>query len=422
MNGNISKYLCYDCISDSYLKSYIKKNGTLKDCTFCSKNRECITLEYLSDWIDKIFHENYRPLSTLEILNSHTKNKIIYSISPHTIIKDMILKTTNSAIVEKIVTYLIQKYTSKEKGNKGLIDYKLTFEEIPVLDAIYSKYWADFCQSIKHHQRFFNFKYYKKLEDIFDVIMNYRFSNNKTAIYEIIPDSKEATIYRARIADEKIQKILKNPHKELGAPHHKKSKAGRMNPKGISIFYGSFEKNTCITEIRPPSEAIIVLGEFKIVKPIRVLNLSLFDDPHLSEKVWPSMFHPKFCQEIKNLKFINKFHYEISKPILPADEPLEYIPTQALTEFLANYNKFKIDGIIFASSQTGRAGKNIALFNHSVEDEVLKKSVKKKMLTSGAVLKINPQQLEIYKIIGHELKKIRINNPGLEPVNISLIS
>ncbi|MFZ5516880.1 MAG: RES family NAD+ phosphorylase [Candidatus Zhuqueibacterota bacterium] len=420
MEKIISKYLCYQCISNSYLKSYLIKNGELNNCTFCKKHQKSISLEYLADWIDKIFHDNFRPLSTLEILNKHTNNENFLAMSPQSIIE--IILESDSTIAKQIVNYLIDKYFFKDKRSKDYMDYKLTFEEKPVKDIKYSKYWTDFCKNIKHHQRFFNSNYLKKLEDIFAIIMNYRFSNNKTAIYEIKPNSEKATIFRARVADEKIRKkVLKNPHKELSAPPLKKSKPGRMNPVGISIFYGAFEKSTCIAEIRPPVDAIAVIGEFKIIKPIHVLDLTLFDDPCLSKKVWPSMFHPKFNQKIRELKFIKKFHYEISKPILRNGEPLEYIPTQAFTEFLANHCKPKLDGIIFTSSLTGKTGKNITLFNTTTMIENSIASAVENKFIKRTVLTISTKNLEIVKIVKSVPESIQINNPAVEPQNIHLI-
>ena len=56
---------------------------------------------------------------------------------------------------------------------------------------------------------------------------------------------------------------------------------------------------------------------------------------------------------------------EISRPVMPQDEALEYLPTQAVAEFLAHKVDPRLDGIIFHSSQTGGDGRNVVLFNHA---------------------------------------------------------
>ena len=50
---------------------------------------------------------------------------------------------------------------------------------------------------------------------------------------------------------------------------------------------------------------------------------------------------------------------------MPQDEAFEYLPTQAVAEYLANKVKPRLDGIIFRSSQTGGVGQNLVLFNHA---------------------------------------------------------
>ena len=48
---------------------------------------------------------------------------------------------------------------------------------------------------------------------------------------------------------------------------------------------------------------------------------------------------------------------------MPQDEASEYLPSQAVAEYLANKLDTPLDGIIFHSSQTGGGGRNVMLFN-----------------------------------------------------------
>lgn len=73
---------------------------------------------------------------------------------------------------------------------------------------------------------------------------------------------------------------------------------------------------------------------------------------------------------------MRNFMDEIAKPILPGDEHLDYVPTQAVAEYLAHHHNFdlnginrRIDAIIFRSAQTGR-GKNIALIGPAALVEI----------------------------------------------------
>ena len=73
--------------------------------------------------------------------------------------------------------------------------------------------------------------------------------------------------------------------------------------------------------------------------------------------------------------FLRSFHDEISKPVDPNDEAIDYIPTQVFSEYLRYIQKTdsgkKYDGIIYKSSLTTK--KNIVLFydNKTSEDVLI---------------------------------------------------
>lgn len=46
--------------------------------------------------------------------------------------------------------------------------------------------------------------------------------------------------------------ITANPARNLGAPPKVRAGEGRMNPAGVPAFYGAFERETCVAELRPP--------------------------------------------------------------------------------------------------------------------------------------------------------------------------
>jgi hypothetical protein len=66
-----------------------------------------------------------------------------------------------------------------------------------------------------------------------------------------------------------------------------------------------------------------------------------------------SLFDPSFMGRLQKAKFLEGLSDRISAPVLPDDEPLEYLPTQALADFLATEMNPPLDGIIYRSVQTG---------------------------------------------------------------------
>ena len=76
-----------------------------------------------------------------------------------------------------------------------------------------------------------------------------------------------------------------------------------------------------------------------------------------------SHFDPRYEEKRGRASFLKELVTEISRPIMPEDEELEYIPTQIVAEYLAKRANPRIDGILYPSSQA--EGNNVVLFNHA---------------------------------------------------------
>lgn len=81
-----------------------------------------------------------------------------------------------------------------------------------------------------------------------------------------------------------------------------------------------------------------------------------------------NIFVPNRVSRVAQWLFMQKFMQEISRPISPEDQYLDYLPTQAVAEYLLNHHtveikkhKRRIDAIIYRSAQRPK-GKNIAIF------------------------------------------------------------
>lgn len=58
-------------------------------------------------------------------------------------------------------------------------------------------------------------------------------------------------------------------------------------------------------------------------------------------------------------------------PVMPEDEPTDYLVTQAIADYLANHQDPVIDGIVYPSIQSAARGVNVALFHKSSRVEPL---------------------------------------------------
>ena len=141
-----------------------------------------------------------------------------------------------------------------------------------------------------------------------------------------------------------------------------------MSAEGISLFYGAFDEDTVLREIKNYCNPMSIdVGEFSVTKALSVVDLS-----NIPSKL--SFWMPKYYEEYK---FLHKFHDNITHPSSIKDEQI-YIPTQVFTEYLRYLSRGPIDGIVYQSSLTGK--KNVVLFydNHTSSEVVsLQKSQKK---------------------------------------------
>ena len=144
-----------------------------------------------------------------------------------------------------------------------------------------------------------------------------------------------------------------------------------MNPAGIPTFYGAFSEEVAVAEVRPPVGSLIAVGKFSLLRAIKLLDVSFL--PFAYHEA--SIFSPAYNQLRSKVAFLEKFHRRISHPVLPSDEALAYLPTQAVSAYVANV--MGLDGLIYASIQVGAEGKaveqverkfcNIALFGDAAK-------------------------------------------------------
>lgn len=128
----------------------------------------------------------------------------------------------------------------------------------------------------------------------------------------------------------------------------------RMNAPGIPAMYVSDCLELAIAEVR---NSRVSVGRWQATRQLRLLNLA-----HLPS--FPGLFSPLDRRERLALRFLHRFAGEITKPVTgDATVKLDYIPTQALTEFLRDFpfRSGSIDGICYPSA-TGARGSNAVLF------------------------------------------------------------
>lgn len=165
---------------------------------------------------------------------------------------------------------------------------------------------------------------------------------------------------------ENLEEALCRPDKHLGTPPARFASAGRMNARGIAVFYGASEEGVALAEVRPPVGSKVAVARFDLTRPLRLLDLTAID----GVKDGGSIFDPTLRQRLERVAFLRTLGERMSRPVMPDDEAFDYLATQAVADFLATENEPQLDGIVFASAQA-MTGRNVVLFREAARIEEL---------------------------------------------------
>ena len=366
------KYVCYTCIDDEVLAQQVEEAGTHTKCSYCHVANSAMTITILSDRIHQVMEEHFEPINALlesgniELepgvdLWSHLSS---YLENSETVIGR--IAGLNAGIAGDVRGILFSRFAENVKpgeGEENPYDRDMFYQEREGDPSEFRLRWWEFRDKIQYRARFFNTTAAARLEEIFANLNSLTSWWVGPAIREIKPEDNGSYFWRGRAvySNHEVKKILDSPSQEMGPPPSNKAKAGRMNAEGIPVFYGALEKETCLAEIRAPVGSLVALGGFTLLASVRILDLGALS---LSDTE-VSHFDPKYREARSRQKFLCEWVEEISNPVMPHDEAREYIASQAVADYLANREDLRLDGIIFRSSQTGREGRNVVLFNHA---------------------------------------------------------
>jgi hypothetical protein len=351
--------VCHECISDEIVKDEIRIGGETGKCSFCGEKANTWAIEKLAERVNCVFVKYYEECRSDPISTAHDEEKLCSQEGEHPSI--IIAKMLNcspeiSEVIRNYLSYIRPNIYAPRQSNHVAPNLWPSYNphasythRDDVQDPAYSQAWELLCKGIKYSRRF--------LDTSNQLFLKFIFGSLKSIhVKEYEPGNLK--IYRARLAfsKEQVIKIIDEPVENLGPPHFSKATGGRMNAPGIVKFYGALDENTCIAEIRPTVNSFAVVGCFENVKILKILDLTANDSAPCSL----SIFSKEYYEFISKKNFLREFQRQIAEPVHPHEEEIEYIPTQVVAEFISN--ELNYDGLIYASSQADRIGKNIVLF------------------------------------------------------------
>lgn len=243
------------------------------------------------------------------------------------------------------------------------------FVENDKFDEPLSQAWRDMEQSLKYEVRYGNPMVLSLLEKVFGPIIDDRTNDCRDLIIVVGPSQAHGKLYRARVFTslDVMEKALEFPERELGPPPPGIGRAGRMNAKGIPVFYGAVDPEIAIAEVRPPVGSHVVMAMFEVARPLRLLDMEAL----ITIDAEGSLFDAATYSRRERRDFLRKLVGKLVRPVIPEHEDESYLITQAVADFLATHNKLSLDGILFPSAQVDAKtrsqtdARNVVLFNKS---------------------------------------------------------
>ncbi len=311
-------FCCSNCFTDSFLIEHINAISNKKgNCSFCkSKNVTLIDPENLYDRFEPLidlYEVDKNGKKLIDLIQSDWR--VFSSKSPRVLQKLLNLIANDEQL-------LVKRYRPKYSIDKRNIEQ-----------------WEDFREELKHRNRFFplgapNIEQLEPFGKYLGVIIK----------------KNKQKFYRARVNDTASPYSIK----EMGKPDKKMASIGRANPLGIAYLYVASTIDTAISEVRGHKGESLTIAEYLIIDDLELADLR---DP--KERISPFMLNDEDELELiyKNMPFLTLLGEELSKPIIPREANLEYLPSQYLCEML---KLIGFHGIIYKSSIAD--GNNYVIF------------------------------------------------------------
>lgn len=372
--------ICGTCIGEVFLVNLIDTTGKAETCDYCEVDAATITMGELADWTGQAIDEHFyrtsdQPDAWEEMLLRDKESTYEWEREGQPIL-DLLqeILVTSTEVAEDVRQIL--------NDRDGYLDPHDDWSESSFVESAHyeangpnSDYWLNnwnkLTRSLQSEARFFNRAAIKHLREIFAGVASYRVNDRNRLIIDAGPGTDYQAFFRGRVFQSQTELLtaMKRPDLELGPPPENAARAGRMNARGISVFYGATDVGTVLSEVRPPVGSQVLTGRFDIIRPIRLLDLNALN----AVTVDGSIFDPEYAKRRGWAQFLSTFRSLMVQPVMPDTEHSDYLATQAVADFLASSDEIHIDGILFPSVQNGVdvQGLNVVLFHKASTVETL---------------------------------------------------
>lgn len=362
-------WICEQCVEEPFLSSEIATTGQIAACSYCESEAQCWTIEQLADRVEQAFAEHYvrtsnEPDDWQQSLLRDKESDYDWERNGEPV-HDAIACATRipDEAVADVLEVLGERHSDFDTaamGDECEFDADSYYEQKDTSDATWQYEWRLFERTLKTEARYFSRAATDHLAAVFGRIDQLGTLDGKPMVVDAGPGKSISILFRARVfqSEEPLKEALCRPDRHLGSPPARAAAAGRMNARGISVFYGATSPGVALAEVRPPVGSQVALATFRITRPLRLLDLSALENASDGG----SVFDPTLLQRLERVSFLQSLGSKMTRPVMPDDQEFDYLSTQAVADFLATENDPTLDGILFNSTQS-EEGDNIVLFH-----------------------------------------------------------
>jgi len=354
-----NRLVCITCVREAFLSKQIEESGAEGVCSYCETTAITFSIDRLADLVSFALKEHFeRSYPTDLTPGNEWIGGVVDVIGTAACIDEPIAEDIRKILADRYEATGIEIESPDEAPFARGAHYE---ERSEVDDWEFHSDWRNFEETLKTEARYFSRNAELILWSIFEGLEAQTTSGGNPVIVAGGPDTAIPELYRARTVQTvtKLRTVLIRPDKEVGPPPASAAVAGRMNARGISVFYGSTDPEVAIAEVRPPVGSQVVVGRFDVIRPVRLLDLNALESVNIAEG---SVFDEDYTRRRKRARFLAWLSERITIPVMPDDETGDYLATQAIADFLSGTLDPPLDGIIYRSTQIE---KPIRLYRHT---------------------------------------------------------
>lgn len=347
-----AKRVCFECIGEPALRQKIECGGLLEECSYCQQTNATWLISEIAERVVDVLETCFRRRDEIDPIWSDVE----ILREPQTL-QDLITDwfAGEASVPDDILFVLAGRDAgddSTDEEEDGPFCRECLYLRCPIGREI-DKQWSDFEHSLKTEARYFNSGAEKFLNSVFHGIEERRSVHGHPIVAQAGPRTALTRLYRARVFQKEgdFRAALKRPDVELGPIKRFPAPPSRMNAAGVSVFYGATNPEIALAEVRPPVGSKVLVACFDVTKKLNLLDLVALTELADEEG---SLFSEPYLEDLKRSDFLRTLTQRLSRPVMPSDELFDYIPTQAIADFLARKEWPALDGIIYPSVQAGR--------------------------------------------------------------------